>query len=70
MTDYRPHKAQSFCFNNGIEIYPIPKTKKAWLIEVNHNGKIARSKDSYNSKQLTNKIWELYEHFYSKHLNN
>jgi len=60
-------KAQHYCINNNIFIYPIAMSKSQWNIEVSYRGqKPIVSKEIYTKKTLNNKIWELYEHFYSK----
>lgn len=61
------HKAQQYCFNNDIYVYPIAVSKSQWNIEISIRGKKpSRSKETYTSKTLNNKIWELYEYFYNK----
>jgi len=61
------YKAQSYCLNNSILIYPIPVSKTTWKLEVSYRGqKPIVSKEMYNKKQLNDKTWELYVHFYNK----
>ena len=33
----------SFCIDNNIKIYAVPKTQREYYVEVNDNGKIIRS---------------------------
>ena len=54
-------KAISYCMDNGIKIYAVPKNSKEYFVEVNDNGNIFRSPEAYNLKQWSDKIIELYE---------
>jgi len=58
--------AMSFCFRRNIKIYPVPKNQKEYYIEVNNNGKLIRSPKTYKLKDWSNKIMELYVHYYNK----
>jgi hypothetical protein len=60
-------KAISYCIDNSIKIYPVPKSRKEYYLEVNDNGKIIRSPEAYNLKQWSDKIVELYTFYYYKH---
>lgn len=60
-------KAISYCIDNGIKIYPVPKSQREYFVEVNDNGNIYRSPDTYNLKQWSDKIVELYTFYYYKH---
>ena len=67
MYDKNYLKAISYCMDNGIKIYPVPKNRKEYYLEVNDNGKIIRSPDAYGLKQWSDKIVELYTFYYYKH---
>mgnify|MGYP001571199388 FL=1 len=60
-------KAISYCMDNNIKIYAVPKSSKEYFVEVNDNGNIYRSPEAYNLKQWSNKIIELYVFYYYKH---
>ena len=65
-------KAQSWCNDNNIKIYIVPiKNKKECFIEVNDNGLITKSPQTYkNQKIASDKIWDLFLYLYkqnSKH---
>lgn len=57
-------KAQSWCFDNGIKIYPLASNTGEHYIEVNNNGAITKSPNIYPQEEVYAKIWELYLHFY------
>ena len=60
-------KAISYCIDNGIKIYAVPKTQKEYYIEVNDNGHLIRSPETYGLKEWSDKIIELYTFYYYKH---
>ena len=60
-------KAISYCMDNGIKIYAVPKSQREYFVEVNDNGNIYRSPEAYNLKQWSYKIVELYVFYYYKH---
>ena len=60
-------KAISYCIDNGIKIYAVPKTQKEYYVEVNDNGQVIRSPDTYGLKEWSDKIIELYTFYYYKH---
>jgi c-di-GMP-related signal transduction protein len=65
-------KAQSWCNDHNIKIYIVPiKNKKECFIEVNDNGLITKSPQTYkNQKIASDKIWDLFLYLYkqnSKH---
>ena len=71
MSNYKPHKAQSYCFANNIYIYPIPYNKKSFYLEVDYKGTKKKSDQFckerlYSVKKGWDKVWELYEYFYDK----
>ncbi len=57
----------SFCIDNNIKIYAVPKNQREYYVEVNDNGQIIRSPDAYGLKQWSDKIIELYTFYYYKH---
>ena len=59
-------KAISFCFRHNIKIYAVPKNQKEYYVEVNNNGRITRSPEAYTLKEWSDKIIELYVHYYRK----
>ena len=54
----------SYCLANGIKIYMLGSVKDEHKIQVNNNGKITTSPEVYSITEATDKIWELYCHFY------
>lgn len=57
-------QAQSWCFDNGIKIYPLASNTGSHYIEINNNGAIIKSPEEYSQEDVYAKIWELYCHFY------
>jgi|TARA_R110002167_G_scaffold189208_1_gene391342 hypothetical protein len=60
-------KAISYCIDNGIKVYAVPKSQREYYVEVNDNGQIIRSPEAYNLKQWSYKVVELYVFYYYKH---
>jgi hypothetical protein len=60
-------KAISYCIDNNIKIYAVPKTQREYYVEVNDNGKIIRSPEAYKLNEWSDKIVELYTFYYYKH---
>ena len=60
-------KAISYCMDNGIKIYAVPKNSKEYFVEVNDNGQVIRSPEAYNLKKWSDKIIELYVFYYYKY---
>jgi len=60
-------KAISYCIDNNIKIYAVPKTQREYYVEVNDNGQIIRSPEAYNLNEWSDKIVELYTFYYYKH---
>ena len=59
------YKAIQFCINNNIYVSAYP-TKIGTKVEINNNGKIFISPNTYSKKQLDLKIWELYLYLYDQ----
>jgi len=57
-------KAQSWCLDNGIKIYPLASNTGDHYIEINNNGAIIKSPEPYMQEDVFAKIWELYFHYY------
>lgn len=60
-------KAISYCIDNGIKVYAVPKSQREYYVEVNDNGQIIRSPEAYNLKQWSYKVVEFYVFYYYKH---
>ena len=60
-------KAISYCIDNNIKIYAVPKTQREYYVEVNDNGQIIRSPEAYNLNEWSDKIVELYTFYYYKY---
>ena len=59
--------AIAFCVDKGIKIYAVPKNDKEYYVEVNDNDEIIRSPVTYGKKEWSEKIYELYVHYYKKY---
>ncbi len=60
-------KAISYCIDNNIKIYAVPKTQREYYVEVNDNGQIIRSPEAYKLNEWSDKIVELYTFYYYKY---
>ena len=58
--------AIGFCVDKGIKVYAVPKNDKEYWVEVNNNGNITRSPVTYGKKEWSEKIYEIYVHYYKK----
>lgn len=58
--------AIGFCLDKGIKVYCVPKSQTEFYIEVDNNGNITRSPDTYGPKEWSEKIYEIYVHYYKK----
>ena len=54
----------SYCLANGIKIYMLGSVKDEHQVQVNNNGKVTTSDEVYSITDATDKVWELYCHFY------
>jgi len=61
-------KAQSWCLDKNIKIYIVPvQYKKECYIEVNDNGLITKSPQTYKNQKIgSDKIWDLYLYLYNQ----
>ena len=59
--------AIAFCVDKGIKVYAVPKNDKEYWVEVNDNDEITRSPVTYGKKEWSEKIYELYVHYYKKY---
>ena len=57
-------KCMSYCLANGIKIYMLGSVKDEHKVQVNNNGKVTTSDEVYSITDATDKVWELYCHFY------
>ena len=56
-------EAISRCIENGIKVYVNP-TKKGLSVQINDNGQIVQSPETYTKKQADLKVWALYLYLY------
>ena len=56
-------EAISWCIENGIKVYVNP-TKKGLSVQINDNGQILQSPETYTKKQADLKVWALYLYLY------
>ena len=61
------HSCMSWCLSNGIKIYISGSMKNEHKVQVNNNGKLTTSPEDYSIVDATEKVWELYCHFYNLH---
>ena len=61
------HSCKSWCLSNGIKIYILGSMSNQHKVEVNNNGKLTTSPEEYSIVDATDKVWELYCHFYNLH---
>jgi hypothetical protein len=59
--------AQAYCRDKKIFVYPVPKSQKEFYIEVENNGNITRSTKAYSTKEWSEKVCEIYVHYYKKY---
>jgi len=57
-------KAFSWCLERNIRIYPIPSASQFKIVIDNGASKIVSPK-LYDKDEWSDKIWELYRHFYN-----
>ena len=57
-------KAFSWCLERNIRIYPIPSANQFKIVIDNGASKIVSPK-LYDKDEWSDKIWELYRHFYN-----
>jgi len=57
-------ECMSYCLANGIKIYMLGAINSEHKVQVNNNGKITTSDEAYSITSATDKVWELYCHFY------
>jgi virulence-associated protein VapD len=58
-------KAFKWCVERNIRIYPIPSATQYQIVIDNGVSKIVSPK-LYDKDEWSNKIWELYRHFYNE----
>ena len=68
---YHEQKAQVWCINNMIKLWPKPAVKgpvvKEWYIQIQMGkGKISTSPDKYGPTEIWSKIYEYYKFYYDK----
>ena len=57
-------KAFSWCLERNIRIYPIPSANQFKIVIDNGASKIVSPK-LYDKDEWSDKVWELYRHFYN-----
>ncbi|GET48820.1 hypothetical protein RCZ02_16510 [Capnocytophaga felis] len=72
-TEIPIHKIMTWCWNNGVSIYPIPLVSNGSRLRIclNNNGKETIGKDIYdNGPAIYEKIKEMYRAIYKKNNQN
>lgn len=59
-------KAISWAFRSDLRAYPMPCGSK-YYIEIDNGLKRIKSPNTYNNEELTEKLWDIYIHYYDKH---
>lgn len=59
----RNMKAQSYCFNKGYKIYPIPEGLE-YRLEIDYKGQKKLGEKLYSKTEWYDAIWELYDRIY------
>ena len=68
--DLKEFKAYHWCINNGIYISPFCEENfTSWHIDIEINKKINRSPQTFNPRELWEKIFEYYKYYYNKYEN-
>jgi hypothetical protein len=60
-------KAISWAFRSYLRAYPVPSGSE-YHIEVDNGLKRIKSPHTYKKQELTEKLWDIYLHYYDKHL--
>jgi len=45
----------------------VPRDAKQYFVEVDNNGNITRSPKTYNKKEWSDKVYEIYLYYYKKY---
>jgi hypothetical protein len=61
----RNMEAQSYCFNKGYKIYPIPEGLD-YRIQIEYKGQTKLGEKIYSKTEWYDAIWELYDRIYEK----
>ena len=59
----RSMEAQSYCFNKGYKIYPIPEGLD-YRIQIEYKGQTKLGEKTYSKTEWYDAIWELYDRIY------
>lgn len=64
----RPYCCVDWCFKNGIKIYPLPKKWKTteYELQIEEGDKVFKSPFKYKEKDIWDKIYEMYCHYYDE----
>lgn len=68
-TEIPQHVAMSWCWDNGISIYPVPQVSNGKVLKIclNKNGVETIGKDIYdNGPKIYDKIKQMYQTIYEK----
>ena len=60
-------KAISWAFRSDLRAYPVPSGSE-YHIEIDNGLKRIKSSHTYKKQELTEKLWDIYLHYYDKHL--
>jgi len=65
----REMDASEWCIRNKIFVSPISDKKNSnkWYLEIELNGKINRSKESFGKVVIWEKLYEYYLYYYNKY---
>ena len=63
----KARKAISWAFRSDLRAYPVPSGSE-YHIEIDNGLKRIKSPNTYKKQELTEKLWDIYLHYYDKHL--
>jgi hypothetical protein len=59
--------AISWAFRNDLRAFPVPSGSEYHIL-VESGLKTLKSPQTYKKEELTEKLWDIYLHYYDKHL--
>lgn len=60
-------KAISWAFRNDLRVYPTPNGNEYHIV-IESGLKRIKSPNTYKKEEITEKLWDIYLHYYDKHL--
>lgn len=60
-------KAISWAFRSHLRAFPVPSGSEYHIV-IENGLKTLKSPQTYKKEELTEKLWDIYLHYYDKHL--